>query len=338
MWPQMPYLLITLLTFLVALPSTAAQLDLKNGDKLTGTVIKLEGNRLLFKTDYAGVVTIDWRQVGKLTTDQDVTVLTNDRRLLEGRMTASPDDGYTIETRGGEVIQADQTMVATVNPEDWKIGRATHWTGVVNASLKLDRGNSDKEEIDFDGEATMRREDDRLEFRGELEYDTSLGSTTKQKWLASGNYDSFVTRQKYYAMNASAEHDRFKGLNLRYHLGPAVGYQWFEESRRNLRAEVGLYFSSSDIESKPNNESLATGWLIDGDYTFDSADVTAYHWQNMILSNPQNMNFKSRTGLRVPLGGGFLGSAEIEANWDAETAASTDKTELIYRFKLGYGW
>jgi len=338
MWLQILPLLIALMLFFVALPSSAAQLELKNGDKLTGTVIRLEGNNLLFKTDYAGVLTIDWRKVTKLTTDQDVTVLTKDRRLLEGKMTGSPDDGYTIETRQGEVIQAEQAMVATVNPEDWKVGRATEWTGMINASLKVERGNSAKEEIDFDGRATMRREDDRLEFHGELEYDTSLGSTTKQSWLVSSKYDSFVTQQKYYAMNAVVEHDKFNGLNLRYHLGPAVGYQFFEESRRNLRAEVGLYFSSSDIESKPRNQSLATGWLIDGDYTFDTANVTAYHWQTMILSNPENMNFKSRTGLRVPLGGGFLGSAEIEANWDAETAASTDKTELIYRFKLGYGW
>jgi putative salt-induced outer membrane protein YdiY len=323
---------------LVALPARSATLILDNGDQLTGTVVRLEGNNLRFRTAYAGVVTVDWRQVRQLTTDQDVTLLTNDQRILEGRITASPDAGFQIETGAGESIQAEETMVASVNPEDWEIGRAAHWTGEVNASLKLDRGNSDKDEIDFDGLTTRRRKNDRLEFRGEIEYDRSLGTTTKQKWLASGKYDYFVSKKQYYSFSATAEHDEFKGLNLRYHLGPAIGYQFYEESRRNLRGEIGLYYSSSDLDTTGRKTSLATGWLIDADYTFDNANVSAYHWQNMILSNPENMNFKSRTGLRIPLGGGFLGSAEVEANWDAETADATDKTELIYRFKLGYGW
>jgi hypothetical protein len=50
------------------------------------------------------------------------------------------------------------------------------------------------------------------------------------------------------------------------------------------------------------------------------------------------MNFKSKTGLRLPVHSGFLASAEIEANWDAETAENRDDTEVITRIKLGYGW
>ena len=37
----------------------AAEVLLDNGDRLTGTVINLEGNTLRFQTDYAGVLKID---------------------------------------------------------------------------------------------------------------------------------------------------------------------------------------------------------------------------------------------------------------------------------------
>ena len=66
--------------------------------------------------------------------------------------------------------------------------------------------------------------------------------------------------------------------------------------------------------------------------------VQAYHRQTMVLSDTENMNFKSKTGLRFPLTDGFLASTELEANWDAETAGDADKTEIIFRLKFGYGW
>jgi len=316
----------------------AAEVLLDNGDRLTGTVINLEGNTLRFQTDYAGVLKIDWNRVARLTTEQDVIVLTDDDQVLQGRVSGSPKAGIQIITDDGEVIEQMPPDVAMINPEDWRIGRAVNWSGKLNVSVKADRGNADKDEIDFDTIVALRRKDDRFEFRADLEYDTSFDEETKQKWDMRGNYDYFVSEKLYYAANAALEHDKFKGLKLRYHLGPAVGYQFFEQTDRNLRAEVGAYYTSSDIDDKGRNNSLATGWLVDFDYRFDSSVFQTYHWQSMILSSPENMNFKSRTGLRVPLGGDFLGSAEVEANWDAETAADSDKTEIIYRLKVGYGW
>ena len=43
---------------------------LTNGDKLTGTAIKLEGGKLTFKTAYADAIAIAWDQVANLTTSQ----------------------------------------------------------------------------------------------------------------------------------------------------------------------------------------------------------------------------------------------------------------------------
>ena len=332
---RIPLLAVLLCSVRIA---SAAEVLLDNGDRLTGTVMKLEGNTLHFQTDYAGVLKIDWNQVARLTTEEDVIVLTDDDEVLNGRVSGSPRSGIQIIADDGEVVEQVLPDAVTINPEDWRIGRAVKWSGKLNLSVKADRGNADKDEIDFDTMVALRRQDDRFEFRADLEYDTSFDEETKQKWDMRGNYDYFVSEKLYYAANAAVEHDKFKGLKLRYHLGPAVGYQFFEQPDRNLKAEVGLYYTSSDIDDKGRNNSLATGWLVDFDYRFDSSIVQTYHWQNMILSSPENMNFKSRTGLRIPLGGNFLGSAEVEANWDAETATDSDKTEIIYRLKVGYGW
>ena len=49
-----------------ALAANAEQVTLKNGDKITGTVVKSDGKTLVFKTDYAGDLSISWAAIQDL--------------------------------------------------------------------------------------------------------------------------------------------------------------------------------------------------------------------------------------------------------------------------------
>lgn len=318
--------------------STAATLVMDNGDRLSGKVVRIEGGQLTFETEYAGTLIIDWGRVASLDEDATVAVLLNDATVEDGSIAGSPEGGLTVRNAQGESRQVAADEIAAVNPEPWRIGRGVKWTGLLNLAIKADRGTPDKDEIDFDLVTAWRRQYDRFEFRGDLEYDTTDGTESKNNWDLLGKYEYFVSDRLYYAANASAEYDRFKGINYRYRLGPAIGYQFYEGEDLNLKAETGLYYTTSDIDPNGRSSSLAAGWLIDADRRFAFADLQAYHWQSMVLSNRENMNFKSKTGVRVPLGGDFVGSAEVEANWDAETADDADSTEVVYRVKVGYGW
>jgi len=54
---------------------------LKNGDRVTGTAVKLEGGKLIFKTAYADVVTIAWDQIASLTLSQPLILVTPKEKL-----------------------------------------------------------------------------------------------------------------------------------------------------------------------------------------------------------------------------------------------------------------
>jgi len=65
----------TLLFALTAAPLLHADtVVLKNGDRLTGTAIKLDGGKLTFKTAYADAILIAWDQVTSLTTSQPLVL------------------------------------------------------------------------------------------------------------------------------------------------------------------------------------------------------------------------------------------------------------------------
>lgn len=52
--------ILSLLAFLSLSIAWGDQIVLKNGDRLTGSIVKKEGNSLTIKTDQFGVVTTSW--------------------------------------------------------------------------------------------------------------------------------------------------------------------------------------------------------------------------------------------------------------------------------------
>jgi len=64
----------------------ADQLTLKNGDRVTGSIVKKDGKTLTIKTDQFGVVTTSWDQVASIRTDKPVNVVLQDGRMAEGTL------------------------------------------------------------------------------------------------------------------------------------------------------------------------------------------------------------------------------------------------------------
>jgi len=57
----------------------ADELWLKNGDHITGKVIRMENKILVFKTSYAGDVSIKWGEIANIRTDKPIQmVLSNE--------------------------------------------------------------------------------------------------------------------------------------------------------------------------------------------------------------------------------------------------------------------
>src|ERR1700692_682729 len=71
----------------------ADQITLKNGDHLSGTIVKSDGKSLVLHTEFAGDVTVDFKAVTQITSDQEKRVRTSDKKTLVGPVTTS--DGKT---------------------------------------------------------------------------------------------------------------------------------------------------------------------------------------------------------------------------------------------------
>jgi hypothetical protein len=75
---------VLLLLLFVGSVVNAEQISLKNGDRLTGSIVSMDGKKLVLKTTYAGEVSIDWDSVEQFTSDQALVVTTVDKKTVTG--------------------------------------------------------------------------------------------------------------------------------------------------------------------------------------------------------------------------------------------------------------
>jgi ribosomal protein S1 len=64
-------------------PAMADELHLSNGDVITGQIIRMEGNKLIFETGYAGEMSVMWSQVINLISDDPIKVILTDGTVLD---------------------------------------------------------------------------------------------------------------------------------------------------------------------------------------------------------------------------------------------------------------
>ena len=113
------YIILTVL-FVVLIwgQASADEVWLKNGDRLTGKVMSLDGGILLFKTSYAGDLSIQWGEVINLKTDEPIKVVLGDETTAQGPV--SPGDQGKVKVKAEQVaepVTVDLANVQTINPK-----------------------------------------------------------------------------------------------------------------------------------------------------------------------------------------------------------------------------
>src|SRR5580692_1538910 len=142
----------------------ADQITLKNGDRLTGTVVKSDAKTLLLKTDFAGDVTLQWDAVTSIVSTQTLHLALKDGQTIVG-IVATTDSKFEVATKETGPVTATKDAVVSVRNDaeqkayDDQIDRLRHphltdfWSGLLDTGLSVTRGNSDSLTYNLSGKA-----------------------------------------------------------------------------------------------------------------------------------------------------------------------------------------
>ncbi len=93
----------------------ADQVTLKNGDRLSGAIVKADGKTLILKTDYAGDVTLKWPAVVAFTTSEPVHVALAGGQEVRGTVTGTAGREEIDTEASGKKSASLDTIVAIRN-------------------------------------------------------------------------------------------------------------------------------------------------------------------------------------------------------------------------------
>ena len=329
---------LLLLSVLVAVPGWCDEVQLVNGDLISGQVLSMEEGELKLETSYAGIITVRWDQVAALRTEEPVHVVLSDEASLQGRSESAKRGRMRLRMgRVEETVSFDLAEVQAINPEP-EDKPAVKLSGRLNVGLTRSRGNTETESHHVDGEIVARSEKNRYTLGIEYNLEENEDQVTSKNYLGYGKYDHFLTRRWYGYANTLFEKDEFKDIKLRTTVGTGIGYQFFESELTNLYLESGLSFVNEDLEEGEDNDSLAGRWAISFDkYLFDKL-VQFFHSQEgyQEFEETENVFLRTRTGLRFPLSEGFRATLQYNYDWDNNPAPGEESEDIKYLVTLGY--
>jgi putative salt-induced outer membrane protein YdiY len=260
---------LVVLPFLAALailPMRADQIVMKNGDRVTGTVVKKDGKNLTVKADQLGDVTLAWDQVASIKTDKPVNVVLADGRKAKATIATS---GALVEIAAQPPISAALADITTIRDDDEQkaFDRLQHpnwgelWAG--NASLGLAGTEGNAEALTFTLGATAARttnNDKSSLYFNAIDSSAKINGTDSQTAEAVRGgwaYNHNVSPKMFVGVFNDYSFDKFQDLNLRFVLGGNFGYHLLKTKRSQLDVLAGFDYIRSDYFTPVTNPPTA---------------------------------------------------------------------------------
>ncbi len=339
-----------------AFTAQADEVLLKNGDKISGTVLNKSGKTLEMKTPYADKVVIKWDAIQTLKSDKPLTVILNDKQELTGLAETSADG--TVRVNSGGVYNTQPIPLENIKEINKKF-----FSGSVNVGGGLSDGNTTRQSYHGDANVEVRGKNDKVNLGGQYNYadnqdvDTGKNVLNARNWQLFGTYAHFFTDKFYGYANGIFTNDRMQDILLRSAFGVGAGYEFFNSEELNLSFEVGPSYVSTNFYDTPfgceakvaagktdacdeldDDSGIAARWAVNYDQFIFNKTVQIFHKHYGLFDG--NVFVATRTGFHVPIWNGLQFTNEVQVDYYNGYKPSQNKQEVDtrYMFTIGYGW
>jgi len=246
----------------------AEQVTLKNGDHLSGSIVSMDGKKLVLKTTYAGEVSIDWAEVSQFSSDKDTLVVTKaDKQLVSGTVTSEGPDVLVNTAQGVQTVPRANvaTMRSPADQAAWEKslhpGMLEGWTGGGNFGFALARGNSETTNVALGFNALRKTTTDAWVVNATSLYSTddNLGITSANTLGGLIRYDHNLTKRWFAYGVFTGMYDTLQLLNYRIMPGGGLGFHAIASKTTTLDLLGGLGYTRESYYSTVVNNVVVPG-------------------------------------------------------------------------------
>jgi putative salt-induced outer membrane protein len=251
--------------FFVASQALADQVSLKNGDRLSGTIVKSDGKTLVLHTDYADDISVKWDVVQGIQSGEPLHVQLQNGKTVSGPVTTS--DGKLevggVESSVSEVKTLRNEAEETAYEKTLHPGLLQGWKSGLNAGFALTRGNSATKNLSLAFTAIRQTSNDKLGLYENSVYASNdatgaVPHTTANTAGGGFRYDHDITKKVFGFGATDFFADALQDLNLRSVFGGGLGYHAVKTDPTTLDLLAGLNYTHESYTTFSRNFAALT--------------------------------------------------------------------------------
>ncbi|MBX3281910.1 MAG: DUF481 domain-containing protein [Acidobacteria bacterium] len=314
-------------------------ITLKNGDRITGTVISRTEGSIEVETAYAGVIKIPASMIEKIIPEPDPNAKAAEAEKAEPMAKVSAATAKSPD-KAAETPGAKEDKKPPLFGNGRVFGMVDGWTGNASIGFNYASGNSKTSTLTTSLRAVKEGINDKLTIYARSLWFTSRNSgasiTTSNAFWGGARYDRNVNKKLFGFVSYDFERDRPKKLVFRSIVGAGVGHHTIKNDRTELDLLSGIAWNRTwqADEKTDTPEGLAGAALkqrvnnrlkFQGTFTFyqNITDVNEYRF---ITDSTVSLDVTKRIGIFFTVGNRF----------NNDPPRTTEKNDFL--FTTGLKW
>jgi len=320
-------------------------LVMKNGDRLTCTIKRLEAGTLYIGLDYVdGTISLQWSEVARVESGQLFLVRTQGGLVYTGTLTtaaAAADQVEQIQVTESQdqKVVLDRSQVVDVRQTSDAFWR--RFDGDITMGIAYTKGNN-ATQYNFGSQAKYQRERWAAQgaYNSNLSYNSGAKTSTRNVLTLSG-YHLMRWDNYFYGGLADFLQSSVQGIRLQTGLGAGIGRFLKNTNRSSIALMGGLAWQSTDyhqsgVQQGAQNVAAA---LIAADLQFFKFKKTNLRITIDVfpaVSDPGRVRFNSNASYYLKIVGDLSLTFSFYGNWDTRPPAHFSGSD--YGSSSGLNW
>jgi putative salt-induced outer membrane protein YdiY len=323
-----------MLCLLVCLSTSAwgDEVEMTNGDRLTGSIVKMEDRLLTLQTDYGGELKIDWLKVRRLRADSPLKIWIprEPQHIVREFFLGSAVAQEVMELGPDSPIPLPD--ITAINLEPVRI------TGTITVGGNSTSGNSSTKAVNGAVRLALQAHRQRVLLEAKYNYGQAGEQLTARNSLVNLKHDFFVSKKVFIETFGMLEKDTFQNLQLRSTIGSGVGYQFYDSARTTLSTALGVAYVDEHFTTAPSSRTPSARWNVRWEHALWPDRVKVFHrhegFYDLAAGNAVRVN--ADQGLRVTVYKNLFVNVEYDLRLNTQPAPGRQQVDQAYIFGVGY--
>lgn len=328
----------------VAFLARADVVETKNGARLVGKVVKIDGTTVTLGTDYAGEIKVKQGEVVNITTDAPLNVRLSSGTVLQGTVTGSGNGAIAIAGADGTLNTTVAKVAATWAPNetDPQIAALTRtWTYEATADVTGKTGNKEQLGTEFAVRAILKTPQDTLQFYSGYDRQVSDGAKSADQFKAGIDYQNNFSGKYSWYVRDEGGFDRIKDIELYDIAAAGFGYDFIKEVKHVLTGRAGLSFRYEGYKNPATQDVKDAGldFGVNHRWEFTNSVLVNALTFDPLFSNFSNFRIIHESYYEIPLTDPqWKLRVGVGNDYNSKPGAGVKKLDTTYFTRLVLNW